>query len=372
MKVFDFEVTLENSENDIKKLYTLVRPDVRVEDIEYNNFKEGVVNLIVKLDDPKHREPIVIRTYALKIKAESKKNGDDGFDISKFQNRKLELAALKAASDLGCTVELVATYNNGFIYKYVDGDVNSIKLYDLDTAKKVAKKMARFHMIDLSGMTSDKPAVHRFLKNESFDEITKTFDQKMKDSRHEEFRNFLPTYSELKAEYERLHHLVVSKNAYGKVCFCHNDLNMTNLLIEKSTKEPLLIDFEWSDKNYEMYDISYHIVNMAGLFCQYFKPDDVPSDDFIRHWLRSYHEEANKLNGVQMTDDEYAKLVDNELKKVLVNMLLIRLQLTTRGLFFEFMFSKEPKDSIKDYCVSVYKDFANNRDKHLALLDTLV
>lgn len=118
MQSFDFEVTLENSENDIKKLYTLVRPDVRVEDIEYNNFKEGVVNLIVRLDDPIHRQPIVIRTYALKMRAESNKNGDD-FDISKYQNRTLELAAIKAASDLKCSVEMIATYKNGSVTYFI-------------------------------------------------------------------------------------------------------------------------------------------------------------------------------------------------------------------------------------------------------------
>lgn len=72
-----------------------------------------------------------------------------------------------------------------------------------------------------------------------------------------------------------------------------------------------------------------------------------------------------------MSDDELKVLVDNELKKVLINMVLVRLQLITRSLFFEFMFSKEPKDAIKDYCMSVYRDFVDKKDKHLTLLETL-
>ena len=90
MKSIDFEVTLENSTNDIKKLYQIIRPDVALEDIKYDSFKEGVINLIVTLDDDKHNEPLVIRTYSLKMKAQTKDEPkkDDDFDLSKFENRK--------------------------------------------------------------------------------------------------------------------------------------------------------------------------------------------------------------------------------------------------------------------------------------------
>ena len=61
MKTIDFEVTLENTKDDVKKLYTIVRPEVKPEDIEYSEFEEGVINSIVQLSDPLHKDPIVIR-----------------------------------------------------------------------------------------------------------------------------------------------------------------------------------------------------------------------------------------------------------------------------------------------------------------------
>ena len=61
MKAFDFEVTLENTKEDVKKLYQLVRPDAKLEDIKYSEFTEGVINSIIKLSDPLHKDPIVIR-----------------------------------------------------------------------------------------------------------------------------------------------------------------------------------------------------------------------------------------------------------------------------------------------------------------------
>lgn len=61
MKAIDFEVTLENTKDDVKKLYTIVRPAAKLVEIEYEEFKEGVINSIVKLSDPLHKDPIVIR-----------------------------------------------------------------------------------------------------------------------------------------------------------------------------------------------------------------------------------------------------------------------------------------------------------------------
>ena len=73
-----------------------------------------------------------------------------------------------------------------------------------------------------------------------------------------------------------------------------------------------------------------------------------------------------------MTEDEFEQLVDDELKKVLVNMLLIRILLIQRALLF--IFNIPGKISVKmavKYSVDIYEDFLKNRDQHLKLLDTL-
>ena len=278
MKAIDFEVTLENTKDDIKKLYTILRPEIKLDTIEYNEFKEGVINSIVLLNDPISNDPIVIRTYMLKMKAMRKAAGKEDLDLEKFQNRKLELAALKSASELGIffyrfifssfhlfinfffnifkligiTVELLATYKNGFIYKYVDGDVNDAKLYDLKTtAKKTAIKMAKFHHINLDEIANEKPAMIKFTDKATFANATKGFDAMQKESRHDELRNELPIFSKIEDDYRELHNLILVNDAYGKICFCHNDLNQTNLLIEKSTKQPVFIDFEWHVSNFK-------------------------------------------------------------------------------------------------------------------------
>lgn len=252
MKVLDFEVTLENTEDDLKTLYVMVRPNIKPETIKCSEFKEGVINSIVQLDDPISNDPIVIRTYMLKMK-KLRQQDSNGFDLEKFSNRKLELAALKKASEEEITVKLIATYKNGFIYKYIDGEVNCVELYDLETvAKKTAIKMAKLHQFDLPE-ASKEPQVLKFAGENEFDQYTIGFDHLQKNSKHDEFKNVLPLYNQLQDDYKRLHKLVLDKKAYGRICFCHNDLNRTNLLIEKTTKDPIFIDFEWVSLIFEMF-----------------------------------------------------------------------------------------------------------------------
>ena len=179
------------------------------------------------------------------LKMKASKKGDDNMDLEKFQNRKLELASLKRASELGITVELLATYKNGFIYKYIDGEQNRFELYSIETtAKQTAIKMARLHAMKVPGASKD-PTVLKFLDRTTFAEFTKDFAKKQAESKHEELRSAIPLHPGVDDEYERLHYLVLEADAYGPIVFCHNDLNQTNLLINRTTKEPIFIDFEW-------------------------------------------------------------------------------------------------------------------------------
>lgn len=121
-----------------------------------------------------------------------------------------------------------------------------------------------------------------------------------------------------------------------------------------------------------MYDISYHLCNIPSLFLQYFKGEHLPKEDLIRKWLIAYNEESNRLDNVVMTKEEFDRQIENDLKKVIVNMLLIRLQLITRALFFELDTTRENKPpTIKDYCMSIYRDFVKHKDEHLKLLETI-
>lgn len=73
-----------------------------------------------------------------------------------------------------------------------------------------------------------------------------------------------------------------------------------------------------------------------------------------------------------MTEPQFEEFIENELKKVLANMLLIRLLVIKISLQFTLMYPGQiPIGPSVKYAVDVYDDFKANRDKHLRLLDTL-
>lgn len=111
---------------------------------------------------------------------------------------------------------------------------------------------------------------------------------------------------------------------------------------------------------------------MGGRFIQYWKPEHVPNAEFIRRWLTFYYEEAHKLANVRLSESQFKELIELELKKVLVNMLLIRLLLISRAMFFELgQYDAEKSEGCKDYMIGLWNDFVKHKDEHLALLDTL-
>lgn len=215
MKEIDFKVSLEDTENDIKKLYKFIRSDVNDNDIEYYQFNEGVLNLVVKLDDAKHREPLVFRSNALKILKLRNEGEERTLDPREIRRRVIELASMKKANDLNITVKLVASYKNGFVYKYVDADLNNLDLYDLQMARKVATKMARLHSIDFRKIADEEPAIFSMV-NYRDEKREAKIDKQMKDSSAKEVKQ-LPLFSQIKKEFRKIHTLILENDAYGEI-----------------------------------------------------------------------------------------------------------------------------------------------------------
>ena len=118
-----------------------------------------------------------------------------------------------------------------------------------------------------------------------------------------------------------------------------------------------------------MYDISGHLFSISHRLGHFFNPG-IPSEEFIKHWLRGYYEEANGVG--QTPEKQFEEFIDNELKKVLANMLLIRLLMIRIALQFTLKYTGQmPIERGIKYAAKVYDDYRANRDKHLRLLDTL-
>ena len=119
-----------------------------------------------------------------------------------------------------------------------------------------------------------------------------------------------------------------------------------------------------------MHDIATHLISIGNSFCRKLEPEKIPSEQLIKHWLRSYYEEARGIEDAEM--DDFEKFIENEYKKVLVNMLLIRLHLIRLSMLFIFNFPGQIQvETTAKYALQLYEDFVRNKDDHLKLLDQL-
>lgn len=230
MKKIDFEVKIDQIERDLKKLYKIIRP--KFEDIKIIELNGGVSNLMFKLDDSINKKSIVIRVFR---------------PNKKFFDCGIEVATILKASELKITANLLGVFDNGMILDYLDAFMNSVQSYDQEIAKLTAQKLAKLHTIDMNGIANHRPLIFKWLDRQSeplYDK--KTFlDQRMEESDFVEFNTILPSYSKIEKLTEQLHEMVLERDCYGPITFCHNDLNLTNLLIERKTRDVFFIDFEW-------------------------------------------------------------------------------------------------------------------------------
>lgn len=78
------------------------------------------------------------------------------------------------------------------------------------------------------------------------------------------------------------------------------------------------------------------------------------------------------MDDIRMNEDEFDQLIEKELKKVLVQMLIIRIVLIQRALLFIFTYpGKISVPATIKYSVDLYEDYLKHRDEHLKLLDEL-
>ena len=240
-----FEVRLNNLDNDVKQLYTMIRPGVEIGDIEFFPIKEGFMNSMIRLNDPKSKHPIVVRTFdGKKLENETSTNVDYKKNI---HNRDLELAVLEKSSELNITAKLIATFDNGLIMDFINGSDFYIGNYDIETSKEFARRLAKFHQIKLDDLVEKRPIVDEFSEKGPLKvkKIIKEMDEFMEQNKDVimEYTNNLPSFTHLQKEFKDLHNFMLEHDAYGHICLAHNDLNPGNIMIE-NTGIPYLIDFE--------------------------------------------------------------------------------------------------------------------------------
>ncbi|CAD2215467.1 choline/ethanolamine kinase [Angomonas deanei] len=69
---------------------------------------------------------------------------------------------------------------------------------------------------------------------------------------------------------------------------CHNDLLCANLMLNEAKKELVIIDFDYTKRNFLLFDIANHFNEYTGLKCDY--DTYFPSDSHMRNFITIYRE----------------------------------------------------------------------------------
>lgn len=280
LPIFVEDDAIENGSQIILKL---IRPDWDLEKIRFKLFTDGITNKLVGLFDDSRPEDdgVLVRIY--------------GKNTEQIIDRKAEFENFKFLYRAGVAPDLYATFDNGMVYKYIRGEtLTTTTVRDPIIYRLVARTMAKFHRLGASGKRTDDGTTKSELwsKMEQFANlIPESYSSPSTDL---QFRKTFPQgVKSLRADIETLKASL--ENIGSPVVFCHNDLLLTNILVQSDNavgSSPIsvaFIDYEYAMFNYQAFDIANHFIEFAGVQ----EPDFslYPNVDLQMDWLKSYLEE---------------------------------------------------------------------------------
>ncbi|KAJ9601003.1 hypothetical protein L9F63_000841, partial [Diploptera punctata] len=251
-------------------------------------FTDGITNKLVGCfheDSPE--DVVLVRVY--------------GHKTDLLIDRNAETRNIQLLHAAGYAPRLYATFKNGLAYEYVPGVIlNTTSCRDPEIYPLVARMMALMHKVQSSNDVPKEPSV--WLKIQQFlDIIPQRFDNPKKQAR---FVELIPPKSKLEEEYAMMKKELSSLGS--PLVFCHNDLLLANVIYNSQKRTVTFIDYEYSNINYQAFDIGNHFAEFAGVsevdYSAY------PSPEFQRQWLRvyleTYHSESSEAKDCNSVSEQ--------------------------------------------------------------------
>jgi len=240
------------------------KPSWVKEEINIENIEGGTTNKIVVGWFKDVNDKILIRVYGL------------GSDVLIDRSQEIENMDLLSKSGLGS--KLHGVFNNGIVYQYLPGKsitrdmVTSPSIYPL-----VARKMANMHLIQMEKKENilwSRMGNYINICPEEFQDMGKNTIIK---------ENFL-NKQELLYEFSLLKKLL--ENCSSPLVFCHNDLNIPNILFDGS--DVSFIDVEYAGCSFAAFDVANHFVEFTGVEGDLDYVKHYPSKKFQLKWIEEY------------------------------------------------------------------------------------
>ena len=294
LKKVDLYLSEDNLKEGLNQLIHNLRPDWPESDVKQKIFTEGYTNRLIGLYLESNKNVmILVRIY--------------GKGTELYVDREKEVRNMQFMHKSGLIPPVYCTFNNGICYGFSPGIVlNEELVRDPEISRLISEMMARMHTIrpQINGNEDieDSTPEPSLLK-----ELEKLLLLIPNDFEDKTIENFIINRDNLRKEVNFLE--INLKKLLSPVVFCHNDLLLKNIIFASNERTVSFIDFEYTDYNFQAYDIANHFCEFAGV--ETFDPNLYPDKEFQVQWLRHYLIEWFKLNGRTVTDTTIDKEVES-------------------------------------------------------------
>lgn len=280
--------------------------------IKFKRFTEGITNTLTKatIELPGNTASEVDRN-AILIRAYGK-----GTDVLIDRQRELNSHTLLASR--GLAPSLLARFENGLMYKYVEGDVCSPEdLRKAEVYQQVAKRLGEWHgglpitaissFPHMNGKTPGQKSAQATEKQptptpNTWTVVTQWIDAlptdtpeqtKRREDLRTEFESIVARFSDVPGLFNKSY------------VFSHCDLLSGNVIVQRPTGEPkssctypvAFIDYEYTTPSPAAFDIANHFAEWAGFECDHSAmPTKSQRRDFLRHYVTSFYDNVISEN----------------------------------------------------------------------------
>nr|XP_039269016.1 ethanolamine kinase 2-like [Styela clava] len=277
-------IDLDNYVEGSMQILQLIRPEWKRENIKIKVFNDGISNKMLGF---------IHDTNVILIRI-------NGNMTDMFTDRQSEIENFEILHGAGCGPMLHCIFDNGLCYDFIEGDTLSREdLRKPEIYNLITREMVRFHKIQLKDSSSNQsPAVFKLC--DKF--LHLAFSDGAPPGKELVGYNG-PKETELRKEFSTLReHLFELKSP---IVYCHNDLLVNNIVFNNLKNSLHFIDFEYTGKNFQAFDIANHFCEFAGVdnMDYSFYPDRHLQLDWIRTYLKHWNN-----SDIEVTDEDVEKL----------------------------------------------------------------
>ncbi|KAH7437017.1 hypothetical protein KP509_05G052900 [Ceratopteris richardii] len=173
----------------------------------------------------------------------------DGCDL--FFRREDEICTFERMSQLGQGPRLLARFSNGRVEEFLNArTLAAADLRNVTISSRIAMKLREFHNLDMRWPQAPKLWDRiQFWVNKALEICPSSW--------HEEFQldNIKKELTQIQAWFSKFK---------GIVGFCHNDLQYGNIMMNETTEDVTIIDYEYASYNPIAFDIANHFCEMTA------------------------------------------------------------------------------------------------------------